>query len=133
METMIKTMEKPTLSPSCRQVVSYVLCECQGQCCGFWTSLPGPSRRFYRVCDKLQSAIVNPSAINPLNTNFVDYDNPSMSSDDTLARHASNSPNGIGSEGSEVMASHTNGAVDPSLTEDSTSDMSDTESVPGTE
>lgn len=93
----------------------------------------GPSRRFYRVCDKLQSAIVNPSAINPLNTEFVDYDNPSISSDDTLTRHTSSSPNGEGSERSEVATPHTNGAGDPSLTDDSTSDMSDAESVPGTE
>jgi BR serine/threonine kinase len=91
----------------------------------------GPSRRFYRVCDKLQSAIVNPSAINPLNTEFVDYDNPSLSSDDTLAQHTSGSPNGERSESSEVVTPETNGAGD--LTEDSTSDMSDTESVPGTE
>lgn len=97
---------------------------------GYTSLQPGPSRRFCRVCDKLQSAIVNPSAINPLNTDFVDYDNPSLSSDDTLARHASDSPNGVGSE---VVGSHINGAVDPSLTEDSTSDMSDAESVPGTE
>ena len=83
------------------------------------------------MCDKLQSAIVNPSAINPLNTEFVDYDNPSLSSDDTLAQHTSSSPNGEQSESSEVVTPETNGAGD--LTEDSTSDMSDAESVPGTE
>ena len=93
----------------------------------------GPARRFYRVCDKLQSAIVNPSASNPLNTEFVDYDNPSMSSDDALAHHTSGSPNGEGLESSEVMTPHTNGAGDPSLTDDSASDISDAESVPGTE
>ena len=55
------------------------------------------------------------------------------SSDDTLTRHTSSSPNGEGSERSEVVTPHTNGAGDPSLTDDSTSDMSDAESVPGTE
>ena len=90
----------------------------------------GPSRRFYRVCDKLQSAIINPSAINPLNTEFTDYDNPSLSSDDTLARHANGSPNGERRGSSEVVSVDTNGAGD--LTEDSTSDLSDVESVPGT-
>ena len=61
----------------------------------------------------------------------MDYDNPSLSSDDTLAQHTSGSPNGEGSESSEVVTPETNGAGD--LTEDSTSDMSDAESVPGTD
>ena len=95
--------------------------------------LPGPSRRFYRVCDKLQSAIINPSASNPLNTEFSDYDNPSLSSDDALTRTDTGSPNEEGSERSEVTTPETNGAVDQLLTEDSTSDLSDSESVPGTE
>ena len=56
-----------------------------------------------------------------------------MSSDDTLAHHASGSPNGERSESSDVVSPQSNGAGDPSLTEDSTSDMSDAESVPGTE
>ena len=53
-----------------------------------------------------------------------------MSSDDTLAQHASESPNGDRLGSSEVVAVDTNGAAD--LTEDSTSDLSDSESVPGT-
>ena len=81
------------------------------------------------MCDKLQSAIVNPSVINPLTTEYVDYDNPSMSSDDTLAHHAANGEER--SESSEVVTLDTNGAGD--LTEDSTSDLSEAESLPGTE
>lgn len=53
---------------------------------------PGPTRRFQRVCDKLQLAMLNPGGggmVNPLlGGNFPDYDNPSMSSDDTLAMQA---------------------------------------------
>lgn len=52
----------------------------------------GPTRRFQRVCDKLQLAMLNPGGggmVNPLlGGNFPDYDNPSMSSDDTLAMQA---------------------------------------------
>ena len=46
----------------------------------------GPTRRFRRVCEKLQEAIVNPSSINPLTMDLVDNEsiNPSLSSDDTL-------------------------------------------------
>ena len=66
---------------------------------------PGPTRRFRRVCEKLQVAIVNPNCVNPLMTEFVDCDNPSMSSDDTLAMHtASPLPE-------EEPAAETNGTI----------------------
>ena len=47
----------------------------------------GPTRRFRRVCEKLQTATVNPSSINLLSAEMTDFDqsNPSLSSDDTLA------------------------------------------------
>lgn len=46
----------------------------------------GPTRRFRRVCEKLQTAMVNPSSINMLCMEMADYErtNPSLSSDDTL-------------------------------------------------
>ena len=56
----------------------------------------GPTRRFRRVCDKLQAAIVNPSSVNASSVNplLLDTDtdsgiNPSLSSDDTLTNTAS--------------------------------------------
>ena len=46
----------------------------------------GPTRRFRRVCEKLQAAAVNPSTVNPLVNEMADFGlNPSLSSDDTLA------------------------------------------------
>lgn len=47
----------------------------------------GPTRRFRRVCEKLQAATVNPSSVNLMSVEMADFDhsNPSLSSDDTLA------------------------------------------------
>lgn len=47
----------------------------------------GPTRRFRRVCEKLQAAALNPCSVNPLSPDIVDFghSNPSLSSDDTLA------------------------------------------------
>lgn len=47
----------------------------------------GPTRKFRRVCEKLQATAINPGSINPLNADMVDFahSNPSISSDDTLA------------------------------------------------
>lgn len=47
----------------------------------------GPTRRFRRVCEKLQAATVNPSSVNLMSMEMADFDhsNPSLSSDDTLA------------------------------------------------
>jgi hypothetical protein len=49
--------------------------------------LIGPTRRFRRVCEKLQAATVNPNSINLMSMEMADFDhsNPSLSSDDTLA------------------------------------------------
>ncbi len=55
----------------------------------------GPTRRYRRVCEKLQAAIVNPGSVNRMSIEMsgeVDDDeedgdgsgNPSLSSDDTL-------------------------------------------------
>ncbi len=41
----------------------------------------GPTRRFRRVCEKLQAAIVNPSAVNPMCLESTQ----SISSDEALA------------------------------------------------
>ena len=54
----------------------------------------GPTRRFRRVCEKLQAATVNPSSVNRMSMELVDFgdnghSNPSISSDDTLATTAS--------------------------------------------
>ena len=76
------------------------------------------------------TAIVNPSAVNPLNTEFFDFHNSSMSSDDTLAHHATGSPE---NESSVVTIPRANGGPDPSLTEGSNSDFSESEGVLGTE
>ena len=55
-------------------------------CCVF---APGPTRRFRRVCEKLQERIVNPSTVNPLVNEMADFGlNPSLSSDDTLANES---------------------------------------------
>ena len=51
------------------------------------TLCTGPTRRFRRVCEKLQVAIVNPSYVNPLTADFLDYG--CVSSDDTLVAHTS--------------------------------------------
>ena len=57
------------------------------------TVCAGPTRRFRRVCEKLQAAIVNPSTINPLVHEMVDFGlNPSLSSDDTLATNDGEDP-----------------------------------------
>ena len=53
-----------------------------------------------------------------------------MSSDDTLAHHATGSPE---NESSGVTTPRANGGPDPSLTDDSNSDFSESEGVPGTE
>ncbi len=42
------------------------------------------------MCDKIQAAIVNPDVTNPKINEFVDHDNPSGSSDDTLTIHSRN-------------------------------------------
>lgn len=80
----------------------------------------GPTRRFRRVCEKVQAAMVNPGTVNPLSVEFLDYDNPSLSSDDTLAMHGCGaSPLPSEEEGGEKGPSTaTNGS--PSLLYDST-------------
>ena len=52
-----------------------------------------------------------------------------MSSDDTLAQHATGSPEG---QRSAVTTPKSNGGVEPSVSDDS-SELSESESVPGTE
>lgn len=53
----------------------------------------GPTRRFRRVCEKLEAAIVNPSTVNPLVHEMADFGiNPSLSSDDTLAANEGEEP-----------------------------------------
>lgn len=62
----------------------------------------GPTRRFRRVCEKLQAATVNPSSINLLSAEMTDFNhsNPSLSSDDTLATSTASPPQD-GSNGSQ--------------------------------
>ena len=68
-----------------------VLCFISGSLCHFpVVPCAGPTRRFRRVCEKLQAAIVNPSSVNRMSMELVDFgdnghSNPSLSSDDTLA------------------------------------------------
>lgn len=67
-----------------------------------FSQISGPTRRFRRVCEKLQAAIVSPAAVNPLSL-LEECDNPSLSSDDTLALHSTSSgPSPLLTEGSEV-------------------------------
>ena len=56
------------------------------------------------MCEKLQSAMVNPSAVNPIIHEFVDGDTPSMSSDDALALHSTASPMPL--EDGETQVTH---------------------------
>ena len=56
--------------------------------------LSGPARRFRRVCDKIQVAMANPNAINPMlqvgGDSMDQFDHPSGSSDDMAGLHTSN-------------------------------------------
>lgn len=54
----------------------------------------GPTSRFTRVCDKLHNAISNPHKVSkPMSGEFIDHDNPSGSSDDTLTIASSRNGN----------------------------------------
>lgn len=64
----------------------------------------GPVRRFYRVCDKIQAVIADPGIVNPLVTDFVDHENPSGSSDDTLTLHVNNGGSHDSGKGSSASA-----------------------------
>ena len=68
-------------------------------------SIIGPTRRFRRVCEKLQAATVNPSSVNLMSVEMADFDhsNPSLSSDDTLAASTASPILGDGSNGSQEL------------------------------
>lgn len=69
----------------------------------------GPTRRFRRVCEKLQAAIVNPSAINPLTLEMTDFSvNPSISSDDAITP-VTTSPILTSNEEEDPVITKTNG------------------------
>ena len=42
------------------------------------------------MCDKIQAVIADPRAVNLLAKDYIDYEPPSGSSDDTLAKHSTN-------------------------------------------
>ena len=76
----------------------------------------GPTRRFRRVCEKLQAAIVNPSAINPLTLEMTDFSvNPSISSDDAITPVTTSPILTSNEEEDPVISSKTNGGGAVSL------------------
>ena len=92
----------------------------------------GPTQRFYRVCDKIQTIIADPGIINPLLTEFTDQDTRSGSSDDTLTFHSTNGvahDSGKGSSASVEVLVHTpsnvNPPIRPSILRDNSTDSED--------
>ena len=100
--------------------------------CHLCRLVTGPTSRYTRVCDKIQTAIANPHVTNPKNSSeFVDHDNPSGSSDDTLTLHSRNGVNNSSRQSSTVsieIVDHDNMSPNvgrPSLLRDESSDSDD--------
>lgn len=90
--------------------------------------LAGSLQRFHRVCDKIQTVIANQD--HP--TDFVDSENRSGSSDDTLTLHSTNGVSHDSGKGSSASvdvlvqrATNPGGMIRPSILRDDSTDSED--------
>lgn len=91
--------------------------------------MTGSLRRFYRVCDKIQTLIANQGIVG---TEFVDSENRSGSSDDTLTLHSTNGVSHDSGKGSSASVdiliqrvTNPTVSVRPTILRDNSSDSED--------